>query len=65
LYLGAQIKFEDISSQTGGKCSLFNVNSPRAADELTDFVVVNILELIEKNSGQGQGSLVQEYNTFT
>jgi hypothetical protein len=55
-YLAAQKDFEDISRQTGGKCSPFNVNSPRAADDLTDFVVVNILELIEKNSGQGQGS---------
>jgi len=57
-YLGAQEKFKDISSQTGGKCSPFDVNSPRAADDLTGFVVMNILELIEKNSGQSQGSLV-------
>jgi hypothetical protein len=57
-YLAAQHAFEKISSQTGGKCSPFDVNSPRAADDLTDFVVMNILELIEKNSGQGQGSLV-------
>lgn len=60
-YLAAQHAFEDISRQTGGKCSPFNVNSPRAADDLTDFVVMNILELIEKNSGQGQGSLVEAY----
>ncbi len=60
-YLGAQHAFEKISSQTGGKCSPFNLNSPRAADDLTDFVVMNILELIEKNIGQGQGSFVQEY----
>jgi hypothetical protein len=63
-YLGAQKKFEDISSQTGGKCSPFDVNSPRAADDLTDFVVLNILELIEKNSGQVQGSLVEQYNNI-
>jgi hypothetical protein len=60
-YLAAQHAFQDISRQTGGKCSPFDVNSPRAANDLTDFVVMNILELIEKNSGQGQGSLVAVY----
>jgi hypothetical protein len=60
-YLGAHHAFGFISSQTGGKCSSFNVNSPRAADDLTGFVVMNILELIEKNSGQSQGSLVYVY----
>jgi hypothetical protein len=58
-YLGAQHAFQDISHQTGGKCSAFNIKSDRADDDLTDFVVVNILELIEKNSGQGR--LVETY----
>jgi hypothetical protein len=49
-YLGAHHAFDFISHQTGGKCSPFNLNSPRAADDLTDFVVMNILELIEKKS---------------
>ncbi len=60
-YLGAQRAFEDISRQTGGKCSPFNLYSSRAAEDLTNFVVMNVLELIEKNSDQGKVNLVETY----
>lgn len=60
-YLGAQTAFEDISRQTGGKCSPFKLHSARAADDLTDFMLVNIFELIQKNSDLGKVNLVETY----
>ncbi len=60
-YLGAKSAFEDISSKTGGKYSSFNLYSPRPTEDLTDFVVMNILGLIEKKNPQDEGRLVDGY----
>jgi hypothetical protein len=37
------------------------LNSGRGAEDLTQFVVENILILIEKNSGKGKLGLVETY----
>jgi transcriptional regulator len=60
-YLNNGAGFTDISARTGGKASKFDLHSPNVTKNLTQFVVENILELIEKNSGKGDLKLVETY----
>lgn len=60
-YLNAGAAFSNISKKTGGEASPFNLNSSRVADELTAFVVENVLKLIEAKAGKGGLNLVQAY----
>jgi hypothetical protein len=60
-YLNAGPAFNSISDKTGGQSSPFNLNSPRVADELTAFVVENVLKLIENRTGTNGLNLVQAY----
>jgi hypothetical protein len=47
--LNAGPAFKKLSQEFGGKAEKFDVNSPKASDQLTDFVVEQILQLIEQN----------------
>jgi hypothetical protein len=61
LYLNQGQGFIDISNVTRGTASLFNINSRNVTNELTSFVVENILRLIEQNTGRGNLNLVETY----
>jgi hypothetical protein len=60
-YLNNGTGFTDISYRTGGIYSKFDINSLRAAEILSQFVVENILTLIEKKSEKGILNLVDAY----
>jgi hypothetical protein len=60
-YLNNGSGFTDISNRTGGISSKFEINSLQVAKKLSQFVVENILVLIEKKSGKGALNLVDEY----
>lgn len=60
-YLGAKAAFDAISNKTGGVSSPFNIKSDKVADELTAFIVENVLKLIEKKVGNNRLNLVETY----
>jgi hypothetical protein len=53
--------FTSISNRTGGTSSKFEISSLRAAENLSQFVVENILTLIEKKNGKPTLALVDAY----
>lgn len=60
-YLNNGAGFNEISAQTGGISSKFEIYSRNVTENLTQFVVERILILIEKNSGKGNLNLVDTY----
>ena len=44
--------FTKITHETGGKVAPFNLSSPKVSDELTNFIVEQILYLIEVKEGK-------------
>jgi len=60
-YLNAAAAFMDISAQTGGKAAHFNINSPKVSDDLTAFIVEQILAMIENKGGKAGLNLVESY----
>jgi hypothetical protein len=56
--LNARGAFRVISDRTGGVSSPFDLRSTRVADELTAFVVENVLKLIERKVGNNRLNLV-------
>jgi hypothetical protein len=60
-YLSAGTAFSNLSNRTGGVSSPFNLNFPKVADELTAFVVENVLNIIESRVGQSGLNLVKVY----
>lgn len=57
-YLNAGAAFNSISKRTNGESSPFNLNSMKVADELTAFVVENVLKLIQLRVGKSGLNLV-------
>jgi uncharacterized protein (UPF0333 family) len=58
-YLAFENDFKSISQRTNGKSSAFNVHSPKATDDLTNFIVENIIYIIgNKNSNGGGDKLI-------
>ena len=63
-YLGAKDAFTKLSLETKGKAEKFDIDSPKASDKLTAFIVEQILELIELNEikeGKENLNLVDAY----
>jgi hypothetical protein len=60
-YLSAGSAFSSLSNRTTGVSSPFNLSSPKVADELTAFVVENVLKIIESRVGQSDLNLVLTY----
>ncbi|CAF4542845.1 unnamed protein product [Rotaria sp. Silwood2] len=47
---GAEEKFTEIATQTGGRCKMLDINSADGAKMLTDFITVEILRNVGKSS---------------
>ncbi len=46
-YLASEKTFKEMADKTNGKCEFFKISSNKASDQLTGFLVMNILRLIE------------------
>ena len=56
-YIRAGEYFTPLSKKTGGESDRFDVNSPRASEDLTAFIVCQILEQIERKTPNNGGNL--------
>ena len=60
----AESNFREISSQTGGRCEMLDINSSSGAQMLTDLITEEILRNVGNSNGQGDNLVKQYQNKF-